>query len=142
MEETIDLTKPRPRPTPTTKPYWDALRDEHIELQRCDECGGWVHYPRVRCSTCLSPWLSWHRVPGRGQVYTFSIARQPTAPHFSDEVPQIITIVELPEGVRISTTMVDVDPADVKIGMPVEPVFEHGDDGITLLRFRPATDAA
>ena len=57
---------------------------------------------------------------------------------FEDEVPQIITVVELPEGVRISTTLVDIDPDDVRIGLSVVPAFDHGVDGITLLRYRPA----
>jgi uncharacterized OB-fold protein len=77
-------------------------------------------------------------VSGAGVVYSFSIARQATAPPFADEVPQIITIVELPEGVRLSTTLVDVDPDDVRVGMEVVPVFEHGIDEVTLLRYRPA----
>jgi uncharacterized protein len=139
---TIELGKPRPHPTPASRPFWDALRAERIDLQRCDERGQWVHYPRVRCSRCLSPWLSWHTVAGLGVVYTFSVARQATAPPFEDEVPQIITVVELPEGVRLSTTLVEVDPAAVRIGLPVEPVFDHGADGITLLRYRPAPQTA
>jgi uncharacterized OB-fold protein len=135
----LELVKPRPRPTPTSQPFWDALREGRIDIQRCDDCGQWVHYPRSRCSRCLSPWLSWHTVPGFGVVYSFSVARQATATVFEDEVPQIITVVELPEGVRLSTTLVDVDADDVRVGLPVEPVFEPGDDGITLLRYRPAT---
>jgi uncharacterized OB-fold protein len=139
MTMEVDVTKPRPRPTPVTEPFWVALRDERVDLQRCDDCGSWVHYPRARCPVCLSQWLSWHTVPGTGVVYSFSIARQATAPPFVDEVPQIITVVQLPEGVRISTTLVDIDPHDVRIGLPVEPAFDHGADGITLLRYRPAT---
>ncbi|HEX7096914.1 MAG TPA: Zn-ribbon domain-containing OB-fold protein [Acidimicrobiales bacterium] len=131
--------KPRPRPTPTSQPFWDALRAERIDLQRCDECGSWVHYPRSRCSTCLSARLSWHTVDGSGHVYTFSVSRQPTAPPFADEVPQIIAVVELANGVRVTTTLVDVEPDDVRVGMAVQPVFEHGDDGITMLRYRPVT---
>ena len=75
-------------------------------------------------------------------MYTFTVAEQPTAPPFADEVPQLLAIVELTEGVRMSTTLVDVDPGAIRIGMPVAPVFDHGDaddhGGITLLRFRPA----
>ena len=134
----IDLRKPRPRPTPTSQPFWDALRAERVDIQRCDDCGHWVHYPRYRCPNCLSAFLSWHTVSGLGTVYSFSIARQATAPVFDDEVPQIITVVELPEGVRFSTTLVGVEPAAVRIGLPVTPVFDHGADGITLLRYRPA----
>jgi uncharacterized OB-fold protein len=63
---------------------------------------------------------------------------QATAAPFADEVPQIITIVELDEGVRFTTNLVDVAPEDVRVGMRVAPVFDHGDDGMTLLRYRPA----
>jgi uncharacterized OB-fold protein len=132
------IAKPRPHATPTSKPFWDALRAERVDLQRCDDCGTWVHYPRVRCSNCLSAALSWHTVDGVGVVYSFSIARQATAAPFADEVPQIITIVELPQGVRLSTTLVDVAPEQVRVGLAVTPVFDHGDDGMTLLRYRPA----
>jgi uncharacterized OB-fold protein len=131
------LPKPRPEPTPVSQPYWDALRDERVELQRCDACGRWVYYPRSRCPACLSPRLTWTPVDGLGTVYTFTVAEQPTAPPFADEVPQLLAVVELAEGVRLSTTLVDVDPGAIRVGLPVAPVFDHGDDGLTLLRFRP-----
>jgi uncharacterized OB-fold protein len=63
---------------------------------------------------------------------------QATAPPFADEVPQLLVIVELDEGVRLSSTLVGIEPGAITIGMRVEPVFDHGDDGTTLLRFRPA----
>jgi uncharacterized protein len=129
--------KPRPVPTPVSQPFWDALRDERIALQRCDECATWVYYPRARCPGCLSDRLTWTEVDGQGSVYTFTVALQPTAPPFADELPQLLAVVELNEGVRVSTTLVGVEPDAVAIGMPVAPVFDHGDDGITLLRFRP-----
>jgi uncharacterized OB-fold protein len=135
------LPKPRPVPTPVSQPFWDALREERIELQHCDACGRWVYYPRSRCPACLSDRLTWTPVDGLGTVYTFSIAEQPTAPPFADEVPQLLAVVELPEGVRMSTTLVDVEPGAIEVGMPVAPVFDHAadddGDGITLLRFRP-----
>ena len=131
------MSKPRPVPTPVSQPFWDALRDERVALQRCDECDQWVYYPRSRCPRCLSDRLTWTTVDGRGTVYTFTVAEQPTAPPFADEVPQVLAVVELTEGVRVSTTLVGVDPGAVTVGLPVEPVFDHGDDGITLLRFRP-----
>jgi uncharacterized OB-fold protein len=136
-----DLTKPRPRPTPVTKRFWDALDEDRIELQRCDDCGSWVHYPRWRCNHCLSRHLSWSEVAGSGTIYTFSTARQPTAPHFADEVPQIIAVVELDEGPRLSTTIVDATPDEVRVDARVLPVFDHGPGGaggVTLLRFRLA----
>ena len=132
------MAKPRPVATATSQPFWDALRAERVELQRCDECATWVYYPRSRCPHCLSDRLTWTEVDGRGTVYAFSVAVQPTAPPFADEVPQLLAMVELTEGVRVSTTLVDIAPDAITIGMQVQPVFDHGDDGITLLRFRPA----
>ncbi len=136
-EAPTPIPKPRPQPTPVSQPFWDGLREERVQLQRCDECDRWVFYPRSRCPGCLSDRLTWTPVDGMGTVYTFTVAEQPTAPPFADEVPQLLAIVELTQGVRLSTTLVDADPADVRVGTPVAPVFDHGDDGITLLRFRP-----
>jgi uncharacterized OB-fold protein len=130
--------KPRPVPTATSQPFWDALGDERVDLQHCDDCGTWVYYPRSRCPRCLSAALTWQTASAEGTVFTFSVAAQPTAPAFADEVPQLLAMVELTVGVRVSTTLVDVAPEAITIGMRVQPVFDHGDDGITLLRFRPA----
>jgi uncharacterized OB-fold protein len=136
------LPKPRPEPTPVSQPFWDALRAERVDLQRCDDCGRWVYYPRSRCPACLSDRLTWTTVDGAGTVFAFTVAEQPTAPPFADEVPQLLAIVELAEGVRVSTTLVDVAPDAITLGMAVTPVFDHGPDrddhgAITLLRFRP-----
>jgi uncharacterized OB-fold protein len=132
------IPKPRPVPTPVTQPFWDALRAERVVVQRCDTCDGWVHYPRSRCSHCLGDQLTFHEIPGTGTVYTFTVARQATAAPFADEVPQIIAIVEVLPGVRFTTTLVEIAPEDVRVGMAVAPVFDHGADGMTLLRYRPA----
>jgi len=129
--------KPHPAPTPTSQPYWDGLAQGELRVQRCDACGSWVHYPRHRCPVCLSDRLAWHPVAPDGTVYTFTVARRPTAPPFADEVPQVIAVVELDVGVRMTTTLVGIDPADVRVGMRVTGVFDPGGDGPTLLRFRP-----
>ena len=134
---TAAAPKPRPVPTPTSQPFWDALREERICMQRCEACNGWVHYPRTRCSHCLSDRLTWHQLAGTGTVYTFSVARQPTTPQFLDETPQVIAVVTLDDGPRVTTTIVGIDADDVQVGQPVRALFEHGDDGITLLRFCP-----
>jgi uncharacterized protein len=132
------MPKPRPVPTATSQPFWDALGEDRVVLQRCDDCATWIYYPRARCPHCLSARISWHDVDGAGTVFSFTVAPQPTAPPFADEVPQLLAIVELREGVRVSTTLVDVAPDAIRIGLPVSPVFDHGVDGMTLLRFRPA----
>ena len=133
---------PRPVPIEVTRPFWDGLAVDEIRLQRCRACSAWVFYPRPRCSTCLSDSLDWHTVSGRGTVYPYTVARQATQPAFAGQVPQLLAIVELDEGVRMTTTLVDAAPEDLRVGLPVTPVFDHGGDGVTLLRFRPATDGS
>jgi len=129
--------RPRPVPIDVTRPFWDGLAAEEVRLQRCRDCSSWVFYPRPRCSTCLSDALDWHTVSGRGTVYSYTVARQPTHPAFAADVPQLLAIVELDEGVRMTATLVDAAPNDLRVGLPVEPVFDHGHDGMSLLRFRP-----
>ena len=130
--------KPRPAAIAVTKPFWDGLSQERLRLQRCQACGTWIYYPRIRCSECLSDDLVWHDTSGQGTVYTYTVARQATHPAFADEVPQLLGVVQLAEGPRLTTTFVGIAADELAVGLAVEAVYDHGDDGITLLRFRPA----
>lgn len=134
----MNFDKPLPTPTPTSAPFWEGLKEGVIKLQKCNDCGAWVFYPRSRCSNCLSDSLKWREVSGNGTLYTFTIARQPTSPHFATEVPQRLAVVELEEGVRLTTTLVNVREADIKIGMRLKPYFDTVADDVTLLRYQPA----
>lgn len=129
---------PLPIPTETSIPFWQGLREEQLRIQRCDHCGTWVYYPRSHCPACLSPSLTWTPVSGRGRLHSFTVARQPTAPHFADLVPQLLGIVQLEEGPRLTTTLVDINPDDLRIDLELVPVFDHVDGEHTLLRYRPA----
>ncbi|MDG2113646.1 MAG: OB-fold domain-containing protein, partial [Actinomycetota bacterium] len=104
-----------PEPTPTSQPFWDALAEGRVEIQRCDHCSTWVYYPRARCSACLSDALSWTEVSGQGTVYTFTVARQPTTPAFAEVETPIIAVVELDEGPRVTTSLENVDSAEVHV---------------------------
>ena len=134
----MPVETPRPLPIPVTQQFWDGLAAEEARIQHCGACGTWVFYPRARCTNCLSDDLRWETASGRGAIYSYTVARQATHPAFEAEVPQLLAIVELEEGVRLTTTIVDAAPEDLRVGMPVEAVFDHGEDGMTLLRFRPA----
>lgn len=131
--------KPLPTATPTSRPFWEGLREQKVRLQRCRACESWIYYPRSHCNRCLSRDLEWNEIPGTGTLHTFSLARVPTAIFFADEVPQMLAVVELDEGVRLSTTLVGVDEQSIEIGMRVRPVFEptEGGEGV-LLRYTPA----
>ena len=133
----MDLVKPIPRPSTTTRPFWDGLNERKVQIQRCEGCDTWVFYPRTRCPSCLSDQLIWREVSGRGVLYTYTLARQPTAPHFADETPQQLAVVELDEGVRMTSTLVNVEPSDIVIGMRLQPYFDQVTDAVTLLRYQP-----
>ncbi|SUZ62195.1 uncharacterized protein METZ01_LOCUS15049, partial [marine metagenome] len=133
----VDLVKPIPRPSTTTRPFWDGLNERKVQIQRCEGCDTWVFYPRTRCPSCLSDQLIWREVSGRGVLYTYTLARQPTAPHFADETPQQLAVVELDEGVRMTSTLVNVEPSDIVIGMRLRPYFDQVTDAVTLLRYQP-----
>src|SRR5690242_1047817 len=120
-----EYSGPIPVPTPETKPFWEAARRHELHLQRCRACGRWVFYPRAACPHCLAADLEWRRVSGRGTLHTFTVVQRgqrgfPLGP------PYVIAIVELAEGARMMTNLVEVepDPARIRIGMPVEVVFE------------------
>lgn len=136
MDPTFD--KPLPVATPTSRPFWQGLREGRIRVQHCAECGASVFYPRNRCNHCLSDRLEWRDIDGAATLYTYTIARQPTSPHFADEVPQRLAVVELAGGVRMTTTLVNVADQDIRVGMALRPVFDDVTDEVTLLRFEPA----
>jgi uncharacterized OB-fold protein len=133
----MQSVRPSPIPTPNSEPYWNGLANHQVTLQHCDDCDAWVFYPRSHCNNCLSPNLTWRQVSGNGTLYTFTVARRPTAPQFVDDIPRLIIVVELDEGVRMNSVMVNIAPEALTVGMAVRPVF-HLQDGATLLFFEPA----
>lgn len=134
----MDLTKPYPTPTPETEPFWEGLRNEQVLIQRCNDCTEWIFYPRSNCPHCLSTELDWHRVSGEGTLHTYTVTRQATAPHFVDEVPQLIAMIDLDEGVRLTSTLVAKESDELEVGAKVTPVFDHVNEQVTLLRYRLA----
>ena len=134
-----DREKPLPAPIEATAPFWEGLRHGQVRIQHCNACDGWVWYPRHRCNTCLSDDLTWEVVSGAGTLHTFTIARQATHPAFADEVPQLLAVVELDQGVKLTSTLVEIEPEAVRIGQRLEPVFAQVSDDVVLLRFRPSS---
>jgi hypothetical protein len=136
------MNLPIPQPTDLTRPFWDGLRDGKVIIQYSPSARQWVFYPRVLAPGTLADDLEWREISGAGQVYTYTIAYRPTSPAWRDRVPQVIAVVEVDEGARIPTELVDVAPDDVTVGMRVQPVFDRAADGETvLLKFKPAGQA-
>ena len=130
--------KPLPRPYQDTEAYWDAAREKRLLLQQCKECGKHQFYPRGVCSHCLGSALDWVESRGRGQVHTFTVCHRAPHPGFAGQLPFVIAVIELDEGVRMMTNIVGCDPKTVRIDMPVKVTFEEATPEITLPQFTPA----
>jgi uncharacterized OB-fold protein len=124
-----------PAITPDTEFFWNGLRDNKLLIQRCGSCGQLRHPPRPMCPHCRS--LEWEAIEssGRGTVYSYVMPHEPKFPFF--EYPYVVALVELEEGVRMLGELVDVDPAAVEIGMPVDVALTKIDDELTLPFWRP-----
>lgn len=133
------FSRPMPIPTPTTKPFWDALAEHKIRIQYSPSSGRYVFYPRVLAPGTLADDLQWQEISGAGTLYTFTVAYRAVAPHFAEHVPQLLAVVQWDEGPRFATEIVNAEPAQLTVGMRVSPVFlDCPDDGVTLLQYQPA----
>src|SRR5437762_1445195 len=124
--------RPLPAPTGDTAPFWKACREGRLSLPRCADCGHLNFYPRRHCVRCLSLDLAWEDLCGRGVVYTYSTVYRALSPAFKDQVPYIVAAVDLDEGPRLMTRLVDCAPADVRIGLRVEVTFLRESADIAL----------
>jgi uncharacterized protein len=133
------MPKPMPIPTPTTQPFWDTLADHRIRIQYSPSAGRYVFYPRVLAPGTLADDLEWRDISGAGSLYTFTVCYRPVSPHFIDDVPQLLGVVQWDEGPRFSTELVNVAADDLHVGMRVKPVFtDYPDANVTMLRYEPA----
>ena len=129
---------PIPKPTPETEPFWQALKQRQLRIQRCDDCGQHFFYPRPLCPHCWSRAVRWVDASGRGILRTFVINYRPPR-KFPTQDPIVIGLVELAEGPRMMSNIVGVepDPARLRCDMPVTIVFDDITDDITLPKFQP-----
>ncbi|MEV7319453.1 Zn-ribbon domain-containing OB-fold protein [Streptomyces sp. NPDC093970] len=121
-----------PEPDAFTRPYWEAAARGRLLLRRCGSCGRDHHYPREFCPHCWSEDVTWVPASGRAVLYTWSVVHRNDLPPFGDRVPYVAAVVDLAEGPRMMTELVDT-PAP-RAGMELEAVFRSG-----VPVFRPAT---
>lgn len=132
-----EYQKPLPFVSEVNRPYWDAARRHELVLQRCQECGHYRYPPGDTCPRCLSDRLAWVKVSGRGSIYTWVVFHQVYHQAFANDAPYAVVVVQLEEGARLVTNLVDCQTEDIEIGMAVEVVFDDVTEEITLPKFRP-----
>lgn len=138
----MSSTIPTPPKAPWAEPYWEAARRGQLRLQFCPDCQRHVFYPRLYCPHCAGAALEWVDACGRATLYSFTEVRSNAPSSFLDRMPFIIAIVDLEEGVRMMSGLVEYQPDAVQCGMPLELTFDPVSDELTLPKFRPARPAA
>jgi len=131
--------KPLPIPNEDTKPFWNGLKKHKLMIQKCHQCERFRFPPRVVCPYCLSLDSEWVEATGKGKVYSFTVVHHAYIPAYKDDLPYVVAIIELEEGVRLVTNIVGCKPDEVKIGMGVELAFEDVTPEFTLHKFQPLT---
>lgn len=128
------------RPDAWTQPFWSAAAEHRLVCARCGGCGTFRMPPSPFCHACRSQEVDWVQLGGEGRVYSYTVIRRAVVPMLRDSVPYVVAVVELPDapGVRLVTNIVDVDPDEVHIGMPVAVGWDDVAEGVAIPRFRSA----
>ncbi len=131
-----------------TRPYWDAAAEGRLLLRRCraEGCGAAHHYPREFCPYCWSEDVGWESATGRATLYTWSVVHRNDLPPFGDRVPYVAAVVDLAEGPRMMTEIIDCPERELRIGMPLVVHFRGAGEGnaggegaaVAVPVFRPA----
>jgi uncharacterized protein len=131
--------KPLPVITPGNRPFWAAAKAHELRIPRCQECGSWVFPIAPICQNCWSERLSWDPVSGRGVISSWVIFHRAFDTSFASDVPYAVVQVELEEGMRLISNLIDVAPSEIRVGLPVEAGFDDVTSEVTLIKFRLRT---
>lgn len=128
--------KPLPVVTEENRPFWEGCRQGKLLLQYCDQCQQHQFYPRLYCMHCGSTNVRWVSASGRGVIYSFTVIHQNKSPEFVQDTPYNVAVVQLEEGPRLMSNIVETDFAELRVDLPVTVVFDAVSDVIHLPRFK------
>lgn len=131
-QQSTAYQQPLPALEGLSKEFYAWCRQGELRFQSCSQCGCLRHVPREICPHCSSMKSEWVRSQGRGAIYTWTEVVRPLHPAFTDIAPYAPVVVEMTEGVRMLSCVLDCPPAELRIGMPVEVEFVQVTDEVTL----------
>ena len=123
-----------------TQPFWDAAASHQLTAPRCTNCGTFRLPPTRFCARCRHQEIEFVELPGTGTVFSFIVVRHPLNPDMARYVPYMPAVVDADgaPGVRFVSNVVDAEPSDVTIGLPVRVVWHQVSDTLTLPWWTPA----
>ncbi len=137
------MTTPSAKPLPTpaneelSRPFWEAAKRHQLIMPRCNACGNVFFYPREACPECLGADLGWTPVSGRGRVHSYTIVHQAANAAFQPDAPYAYAVIQLDQGPRLVSNVVDCPIEDVTVDMPVTATFDDVTPEVTLVKFKP-----
>jgi uncharacterized OB-fold protein len=132
----MEYRKPIPTIKPWTKPFWDGAKNRELLLQRGVKSGKYIMYPKKYSPYDYTEEIEWVKASGKGKIYTYTIVRNNPPEVFKEDLPYVIAFVDLEEGVRMCTRIIESDFEKIKIGAEVEAVYEDATDDITFVYFK------
>ena len=132
-----EYRRPVPEPDEDTTDFWDGCKRNELILKHCEDCGYYIHPPKQRCPKCLSTNVDNTQVSGRATVYSYTIVHTETAPGFTPPYNVALVALEEQEDIRLMTNIVDCTQDQLKIGLPVEVLFQDATEDVSIPLFRP-----
>lgn len=119
-----------------TRTYWEGTKDNKLFIQYCSHCENYQFYPRIICKNCMMD-VEWVEASGKGTIYSYTILERAYNKLFTGKEPYVVGLIELEEGPRMMSNIVNVDIDEVEIGMEVSAVYNQEFDEYKLIQFEP-----
>jgi uncharacterized protein len=137
LNDTLSVKREAPKPRSFSKPYWDATREKKLLIQYCRKTGQYQFFPRATSLFTGRPSdLEWREVSGKGEIFTYTVARRAREP-FQGHEPFFIATVTLDVGVNVLGNVVNCTTDEMRIGLKVKPRWAPLPNGAHLLMFEP-----
>jgi uncharacterized OB-fold protein len=132
-------SKPDPLVNNWARPFWDGTKEEKLLIQKCADCQKHIFYPRMACPFCFSDNIEWVEAAGKGTIYAFTVVENNAPSPFVPDMPFVIAVVILEEGVRMLSNIVECDPYALQCDQAVEVAFVKRNDEFTMPMFKPVS---
>jgi uncharacterized protein len=123
--------------TDTNKPFYDAIAEGRLAANKCSECGHTFLPAANHCPNCLSDQVNWATLSGEGTVYSWVEYHRAYHEAFKDKIPYVVAIVQLKEGPRMISNIIDYNSEALKVGIPIQAVFTTGLGDVPIVQFKP-----
>ena len=132
-----DFAKPLPVPTKWSEPFWKGAKEHKLLLKQCQDCGHIDHPPYLYCTGCMGENSEWIEASGKGTLYAFAVNEYGVPFPFMPDLPYAVALVDLKEGPRMISNIVECDLKELKNGMELEVIFEDVSEEVSLPKWRP-----